>query len=199
MLPQANLPQPRDGARAVALLFAPSPAPPAEQPEQQPAIADPLPPPPVPDTPMVEVPVAEPLPAPRPPPVRRAVAARPRAAPTPPPSPTHTETPLPGAPGLSNSDPIIPPRPVAGMETNAAPIYPESARRRGEQGRVTLRVNVSDTGTPTEVDVQTTSGHPSLDEAAQTAVRRWRFIPAMQTGRPIAAVAEVPIRFRLEN
>jgi periplasmic protein TonB len=85
------------------------------------------------------------------------------------------------------------------METNRAPVYPESARRRGEQGRVMLQVSVSTDGTPLEVDVLATSGHPSLDSAALSAVRQWRFIPASQAGMPVRAFAEVPIRFRLEN
>ncbi len=97
------------------------------------------------------------------------------------------------------NDPIVPPRPVAGMETNRPPSYPEAARRRGEQGRVTLRVSVSAEGAPREVDVLTTSGHPILDSAALAAVRHWRFAPATRTGRPVAAIADVPIRFRLEN
>jgi protein TonB len=85
------------------------------------------------------------------------------------------------------------------METNRAPTYPEVARRRGEQGRVMLRVSVSPDGMPLEVAVMGTSGHPSLDAAAQSAVRQWRFIPATQAGRTVAAVAEVPIRFQLSN
>jgi protein TonB len=85
------------------------------------------------------------------------------------------------------------------METNRPPIYPQSALRRGDQGSVMLRVNVSAKGTPTEVDLAGTSGHPSLDDAAITAVRQWRFNPATQAGAPVAAVAEVPVRFRLEN
>ncbi len=62
-----------------------------------------------------------------------------------------------------------------------------------------LRVSVGPDGTPLEVDVQNTSGYPILDSAALNAVRQWRFIPAMQAGAPVRAVAEVPIRFQLEN
>jgi protein TonB len=54
-------------------------------------------------------------------------------------------------------------------------------------------------GMPLDVEVMATSGHPSLDSAAQSAVRQWRFIPASQAGRPMAAVAEVPVRFRLND
>jgi periplasmic protein TonB len=94
---------------------------------------------------------------------------------------------------------LVPPRPVAGMATNRAPIYPEIARRRGEEGRVVLRVSVSADGVPLDVAVMGTSGHPSLDSAALSAVRQWQFIPAMQAGRSVPAVAEVPVRFQLSN
>jgi protein TonB len=111
---------------------------------------------------------------------------------------THT-SPSANAARAVMSPPIIPPRPVAGMETNRAPAYPEIARRRGEQGNVMLRVNVSADGAPLAVDLAATSGYPSLDAAAQSAVRQWRFVPATQGGISIAAVAEIPVRFRLDN
>jgi protein TonB len=85
------------------------------------------------------------------------------------------------------------------METNRPPAYPQFALRRRDQGSVMLRVNVSAQGTPTEVDLAATSGHPSLDNAAIAAVRQWRFNPATQAGTPVAAVAQVPVRFQLEN
>jgi TonB family protein len=85
------------------------------------------------------------------------------------------------------------------MQTNRAPIYPATALRRGEQGRVMLRVAVSVDGTPIDVGLAETSGHPSLDTAALMAVRQWRFNPATQAGRPVPAIAEVPIRFRIDN
>jgi protein TonB len=52
---------------------------------------------------------------------------------------------------------------------------------------------------PLGVAVMDTSGYPSLDAAALSAVRQWRFIPATQAGRSVLAVADVPIRFRLDN
>jgi len=101
------------------------------------------------------------------------------------------------APMLTAS--VIPPRPLAGMQNNRAPVYPEIARRRGEQGRVMLRVDVSASGAPVAVQVVGTSGYPVLDAAAESAVRGWRFVPATEAGRPVAAAAEVPINFQLEN
>ena len=94
---------------------------------------------------------------------------------------------------------LIPPRPVAGMESNRPPLYPETARRRGNQGRVIVRVKVSPAGEPLAVSIARGSGYTTLDEAAMAAVRQWRFVPARQAGQPVAAEAEVPIVFRLEN
>jgi protein TonB len=85
------------------------------------------------------------------------------------------------------------------MEGDRPPRYPELARRRGEQGRVMLRVSVSADGKPIEVGVAQSSGHETLDQAAVTAVKQWRFVPASQGGRPVAAVAEVPVTFRLQD
>jgi protein TonB len=95
--------------------------------------------------------------------------------------------------------PVIAPRPLAGMESDQPPRYPEAARRRGEQGRVMLRVSVSTDGLPTDVEIARSSGHHTLDEAAVSAVKRWRFVPASQGGRPVAGVADVPVRFQLRD
>ena len=95
--------------------------------------------------------------------------------------------------------PFFPARPVAGMESDRPPAYPEAARRRGEQGRVVLKVDVSANGSPLDVSVVQGSGFASLDAAALGAVRQWRFMPATRGGTPVAAVAQVPIRFRLAD
>jgi periplasmic protein TonB len=60
-----------------------------------------------------------------------------------------------------------------------------------------LRVTVSTEGSPMDVSVAGSSGYPILDDAAVNAVRRWRFTPATQAGRPLVATAEVPVVFHL--
>ena len=85
------------------------------------------------------------------------------------------------------------------MATDRPPVYPELARRRGEQGRVLVRVSVGADGAPLSVGIGQSSGHASLDQAALSAVRQWRFVPATQAGRPVPAAAEVPIQFHLES
>ena len=88
---------------------------------------------------------------------------------------------------------------MAGFASNQRPDYPESARRRREEGRVVVHVAVSADGLPVDVTVASTSGYPVLDAAAVAAVRRWHFVPATQGGVPVAAGADVPIRFHLED
>ena len=92
-----------------------------------------------------------------------------------------------------------PPRPVAGMASDRPPVYPEIARIRGEQGRTVLRVSVGADGLPHDISVSVSSGYPVLDSAALSAVRDWRFVPATRGNTPVPAVAEVPVRFQLEN
>jgi protein TonB len=95
--------------------------------------------------------------------------------------------------------PLIPPRPVSGAAGNAKPDYPADAKRRGIQGKVVLQVEVSREGMPTRVLVLTTSGHRDLDDAAVSAVGKWRFVPASRGGEAVAATAEIPIQFRLAD
>jgi periplasmic protein TonB len=100
-------------------------------------------------------------------------------------------------PAAVSMAPLTPAHPVAGMESDRPPSYPEIARRRGQQGRVVLHVNVSAEGMPIAVTVAESSGYATLDTAALAAVQQWRFVPASRGGMPIPALAEVPVRFRL--
>lgn len=83
--------------------------------------------------------------------------------------------------------------------SNPAPIYPDSARRKRQEGVVWLMVEVGEQGETRAVAVERSSSHAALDEAAVTAVRGWKFAPARQGERPVAARVEVPVRFRLGN
>ena len=72
-----------------------------------------------------------------------------------------------------------------------APDYPMMSRKRMEEGTVVLIVSI-EKDRVTSVSVEKSSGHVRLDQAAQTAVRRWRFAPTAGTVR-----ARIPIRFVL--
>jgi len=94
---------------------------------------------------------------------------------------------------------VVPPRFDAAYLNNPAPPYPAAARRRGEGGRVQLRVLVTAAGRASRVEVGTSSGSVLLDEAAKDAVERWRFVPARRGDEAIDAWVIVPIVFSLEG
>ncbi len=93
---------------------------------------------------------------------------------------------------------VVPPRPLAGA-SNPAPGYPYASRIRGEQGRVTLLVQVDPAGRVVDLSVLASSGFPALDEVALRTVRGWRFQPATQGGEAVFSTAPVSITFRLEG
>lgn len=89
------------------------------------------------------------------------------------------------------------PEPLGALE-NKSPQYPKLARQRGQEGEVTLRVEVSGQGQALNVSIQKSSGHSLLDKAALDAVKKWRFRPARQNGAPVPGTAVVIVEFRLE-
>jgi TonB family protein len=82
--------------------------------------------------------------------------------------------------------------------TNAPPSYPPLARRYGQQGRVVLKLRLSDTGIPRDVEVESGSGYPLLDEAALAAVKGWTFQPLPRDAFPPDGWLRVPVSFQLE-
>lgn len=79
------------------------------------------------------------------------------------------------------------------------PRYPESARREGKEGRVLLRVLVDEEGRTKAVEINSSSGHAHLDQAATEALKKWRFVPAQSGGKPVETWVKVPIDFQLSN
>lgn len=80
---------------------------------------------------------------------------------------------------------------------NPPPAYPVLSRRRREQGKVLLRVDVSAAGRASLVALHQSSGFPRLDDAAIAAVKGWRFVPARKDKDNVAASVVVPIVFDL--
>jgi TonB family protein len=79
------------------------------------------------------------------------------------------------------------------------PAYPETARREGWEGVVTLEMLVEADGSVSEVVVVRSSGHDCLDESALAAARTWTYEPARLNGKPVAAKVRVPVRFDLTD
>ena len=81
---------------------------------------------------------------------------------------------------------------------NPRPEYPRAARESGWEGTVVLQVLVLPDGRAGSVTLHKTSGHSILDEAALSAVKSWRFFPAMDGNFPIQSAVRLPIRFDLK-
>jgi protein TonB len=79
------------------------------------------------------------------------------------------------------------------------PNYPESARRKGREGTVLLRVLVDDEGRVRSVEINKSSGDDSLDRAAREAVQGWRFIPARYGEKVVESWIRIPVDFRLAD
>lgn len=79
------------------------------------------------------------------------------------------------------------------------PVYPLSARRRGIEGTVLLRVEVLPSGEPGRVEIARSSGDESLDDSAREAARQLRFNPAQKGGKPVSGWANIPYQFKLEG
>ncbi|HWL29613.1 MAG TPA: energy transducer TonB [Burkholderiaceae bacterium] len=77
------------------------------------------------------------------------------------------------------------------------PEYPRASQRRGEHGRVIVRVLISPHGSVLKASVQSSSGYPRLDEAAVKAARKARFKPYTENGIAYQAMADIPFDFVL--
>lgn len=78
------------------------------------------------------------------------------------------------------------------------PTYPIAARREGREGVVHLKILVMEDGRVGEVVITRSSHFPDLDRAAEEAVGKWHFDPALRNGVPVRQSALLPIRFALE-
>jgi protein TonB len=186
---------------------------PAEQAAQpDPPLDEPPPLPDVPPPPPELATVVEPPPPDLPPPVFPVEAPPPPPPPQPekpkppPPKPVQKRPPTPQAPVETQPQQAAPAAPAAPRTVSASqlgyivppnPIYPARSRKAGEQGNAVVRVLVDVTGRPAQVSLQTSSGHPELDQSALSAVRAAQFRPYAEGGLAQAVWVLVPINFVL--
>ncbi|KAA0911570.1 energy transducer TonB [Pusillimonas sp. ANT_WB101] len=168
----------------------PEPEPVVEKPEPE-AITPPPPPKPKPEP----KPKPKPKPQPKPKPVEKPVF---KEAPAAAPSGNAATPAVPKAP----SRPVDPNRPrvigrVDYMGKRPMPEYPRMSQRRGEQGRVLIRVLIAADGSVLKASVQRSSGHDRLDQSALKAARSARFKPYTENGIAYQALADIPFDFVL--
>lgn len=153
--------------------------------------------PPPPDLPPPEFPVEAKPPEPPKPPEKKPPPPKPVQRPPQPRAPVDTAPPQQAAPAAPAA-----PRTVQASQLGYLvppnPVYPARSRRASEQGTATVRVLVDVAGRPSQVSLQSSSGHAALDEAAISAVRAAQFRPYSEGGLAQAVWVLVPIRFVLQ-
>jgi len=69
----------------------------------------------------------------------------------------------------------------------------------GEQGTVMVRFTIQPDGSVSDPAVVKSCGFPMLDEAALTAVKAWRYNPALQDGKPVPVKWSANVLWRLNT
>jgi periplasmic protein TonB len=175
----------RKEAKLVSINLSPPPPPPAEsasEPEpQKPAVSAPRP--------LIDItpPQAAPIP----------VAVDPKPAPpaAEPVKPSvASSAPSSGAPSVIQGGDL-----GARMVSGKPPRYPVESRRKKEQGTVVLSLILGLNGAVEHITVSRSSGFERLDDAALSAVRRWRWEPVLRGGLPVKVRGVVEIPFVLQG
>lgn len=96
-----------------------------------------------------------------------------------------------GAPGLPSGEPV----PVGHIQ----PDYPAASRKLGEEGESVWMLTIAPNGRVTDAQLEKSSGHPRLDDAARDALLEARFSPGVQAGDAVAARKRFRIEFRLSE
>lgn len=84
-------------------------------------------------------------------------------------------------------------------DINPRPDYPRVARSRGWEGIVLFDVLVLEDGRVGQLEIISSSGYRSLDNAAKRVLRRWKFVPATTLGLAVESTVQVPIHFSLKK
>lgn len=100
------------------------------------------------------------------------------------------------------ASPAVAPTPVAWSALTprirpSAPPFPGMARIAGVQGRVAVRAFLDRNGTV--VRAEATEGPAMLRPAAEAWCRQWTFAPVEVDGKPVEAVSQITLAFRLKD
>jgi len=77
------------------------------------------------------------------------------------------------------------------------PVYPQRAILRDQQGRVVVKLTVTEKGLPKNPKIQTSSGHSLLDNAVLAFIHQELFMPALQGEDKVISEQLFAFRFEL--
>ena len=87
----------------------------------------------------------------------------------------------------------------ASIHQKEKPNYPAISRRKGEEGRVVLTVEIGPDGDIGEVSIIKTSGYSRLDMAAIKAAKKSTYNPAIVENIPVRDKKKIAITFKLDD
>jgi periplasmic protein TonB len=161
------------------------PPPPVVEPEPPPPPAVEEPPPPPPEPAVEPTPEAPPPPPPKPAPRPRLETPRPPTAPPPPTAVAPPPPPPSAAPAGGNT---MGPRALY----QPKPEIPDELRHHRLDLVAVARFQVAANGN-TQVELIEPTPEPSLNRVILETLKKWRFFPALENGRPTAATIDIRI------
>lgn len=101
-----------------------------------------------------------------------------------------------GGPGGGEAGPVVIRADMVAPEllVKVEPHYPEVARITRLSGRVTVKAVIGLDGSVESAEIFS-STNPLFNDAAQTAVLKWRYRPALMSGRPVRVYFTVRVEF----
>ncbi len=86
------------------------------------------------------------------------------------------------------------------LVSGSSPVYPPAAKAEHIEGVVVVRYSVSPDGHVVDARVDSAQPEGIFEAAALTAVRSWRYNPALRNGEPVAVNNVIStLRFELGN
>ncbi|MBN8707121.1 MAG: energy transducer TonB [Bacteroidetes bacterium] len=90
------------------------------------------------------------------------------------------------------------PEPIGGIGAiQSKVVYPEIAKKAGIEGTVVIRAAIDEKGNVIKTVIAKGIG-AGCDEAAVEAIRKVKFKPGSQRGKPVKVWLSIPIRFKLK-
>lgn len=137
--------------------------------------------------PPLDLPAADPAPLPAPVPADAVVANSLLPTPGPVPVPVPVPGPVRTGPRFATSASLV------------RPPYPPEKLRSGEEAVLRLRLSIDSRGRVAAVDPVGPADRAFLDAARRHIIARWRYKPATEAGRAVAATTVVTLAFRIEE
>lgn len=99
--------------------------------------------------------------------------------------------------------PPIPPSPIRRaaelISRDLQPPYPPSEIRAQRGGRVQVQLTIGTDGRVAAVEMLSATSNAFWEATRTQALRRWRFRPATEDGRPVVATRVMTVTFRIED